>query len=43
LAAKANLEKAKPNLHWTNIASPVEGVAGIASAQIGDLIMETRS
>ncbi|MDF0644643.1 MAG: efflux RND transporter periplasmic adaptor subunit [Nitrospira sp.] len=39
-AARANLEKAKLNLDWTSIASPVDGVAGIASAQIGDLIME---
>ncbi|BFU96222.1 MAG: Efflux transporter, RND family, MFP subunit [Nitrospira sp.] len=39
-AAKANLEKAKLNLDWTSIASPVDGVAGVASAQIGDLIME---
>ncbi len=40
LAAKANLEKAKLNLDWTTIVSPVDGVAGIASAQIGDLILE---
>lgn len=40
-AAKANLEKAKLNLDWTKIVSPVDGVAGIASAQIGDLIMES--
>jgi len=39
-AAKANLEKAKLSLDWTAIASPVDGVAGISSAQIGDLIME---
>ncbi|MEI8013355.1 MAG: efflux RND transporter periplasmic adaptor subunit [Nitrospira sp.] len=39
-AAKANLEKAKLNFDWTNITSPVDGVAGIANAQIGDLIME---
>lgn len=39
-AARANLEKAKLNLDWTSIASPVDGVAGVASAQIGDLIME---
>lgn len=39
-ASKANLEKAKLNLDWTAIVSPVEGVAGIANAQIGDLIME---
>ena len=39
-SAKANLEKAKLNFDWTNITSPVDGVAGIAGAQIGDLIME---
>jgi len=39
-AAKANLEKGKLNLDWTSIASPIDGVAGVASAQIGDLIME---
>lgn len=39
-SAKANLEKAKLNLDWTSIASPVDGVAGVANAQIGDLIME---
>lgn len=40
-AARANLEKAKLNFDWTNITSPVDGVAGIANAQIGDLIMES--
>lgn len=40
-AARANLEKAKLNLDWTTIVSPVDGVAGIAHAQIGDLIMES--
>jgi membrane fusion protein (multidrug efflux system) len=39
-AARANLEKGKLNLDWTSIASPIDGVAGVASAQIGDLIME---
>ncbi|SLM48689.1 Efflux transporter, RND family, MFP subunit [Nitrospira japonica] len=39
-SARANLEKGKLNLDWTSIASPVDGVAGVASAQIGDLIME---
>ncbi|HEU4684159.1 MAG TPA: efflux RND transporter periplasmic adaptor subunit [Nitrospira sp.] len=39
-AARAELEKAKLSLDWTNIASPVDGIAGIANAQIGDLIME---
>ena len=39
-SSRANLDKAKLNLDWTNITSPVDGVAGIANAQIGDLIME---
>ncbi len=39
-AARADLEKAKLNLDWTDIRSPVDGVAGISNAQIGDLIME---
>ncbi|HJT22461.1 MAG TPA: efflux RND transporter periplasmic adaptor subunit [Nitrospira sp.] len=39
-AAKANLDKAKLNLDWTNIESPIAGVTGIANAQIGDLVME---
>lgn len=39
-AAKANLQKAKLNFDWTTIMSPVDGVAGISNAQIGDLIME---
>jgi membrane fusion protein (multidrug efflux system) len=40
-SARANLEKAQLNLDWTKIYSPVDGVAGIASAQIGDLVMES--
>ena len=39
-AARANLEKAKLSLDWTSIVAPVDGVAGISNAQIGDLIME---
>jgi membrane fusion protein (multidrug efflux system) len=39
-AALANLKKAKLNLEWTNVNSPIDGVAGIANAQIGDLIFE---
>ena len=36
--AKANLENARLNLEWTTVRSPIEGIAGIAQAQIGDLI-----
>jgi membrane fusion protein (multidrug efflux system) len=37
-AAKALLENARLNLDWTKVTSPVDGVAGIASAQVGDLV-----
>ncbi len=41
VAARANVEKAKLNLDWTRVTSPIEGVAGIATAQIGELISES--
>jgi len=37
-AADANLKTAKLNLGFTRIASPISGIAGIARAQIGDLL-----
>jgi len=37
-AAKAVLENAQLNLDWTRVTSPVDGVAGIANAQVGDLV-----
>jgi len=37
-AARAALENAKLNLEWTTVRSPIAGIAGIAQAQIGDLI-----
>ncbi|MFN8628290.1 MAG: efflux RND transporter periplasmic adaptor subunit [Candidatus Binatia bacterium] len=37
-SARAALEQAKLNLDWTRVTSPVDGIAGIAIAQIGDLI-----
>ena len=37
-AARAALEQAKLNLGWTKITSPIDGVSGIAIAQIGDLV-----
>lgn len=37
-ATQAALEKAQLNLDWCRIVSPVDGVAGIAKAQVGDLI-----
>ncbi len=38
LAAKASLEKAELDLGFTKIVSPVDGIAGIAKAQIGNLV-----
>jgi membrane fusion protein, multidrug efflux system len=37
-AARAAVEQAKLNLSWTRITAPIDGVVGIAKAQIGDLI-----
>jgi membrane fusion protein (multidrug efflux system) len=37
-AAKATVEQAELNLGFTRIASPINGIAGIARAQIGDLV-----
>jgi membrane fusion protein, multidrug efflux system len=37
-AAAAAVEQAKLNLGWTRITAPIDGVVGIAKAQIGDLI-----
>ena len=37
-AADANLKTARLNLGFTRITSPVTGIAGIAMAQIGDLL-----
>lgn len=36
--ATAALETAKLNLEFTKITSPIDGIAGIAKAQIGDLL-----
>jgi len=38
LAAKANLEEAQLNLQFTRVVSPIDGIAGIATAQLGDLV-----
>jgi membrane fusion protein, multidrug efflux system len=35
---KAALENAKLNLSFTKVISPVEGIAGLAQAQVGDLV-----
>jgi len=38
LAAQAQVRKAELNLGFTKIASPIDGIAGAAKAQIGDLV-----
>ncbi|HVU32853.1 MAG TPA: efflux RND transporter periplasmic adaptor subunit [Opitutaceae bacterium] len=37
-ATRAALAQAKLNLEFTRIRSPIDGIAGLASAQIGDLV-----
>ena len=37
-AARANVQKAQLNLDWTQMKSPIDGIAGISVAQIGDVI-----
>ena len=37
-AYTAAVESAKLNLQWTKVYSPINGVAGIAQAQVGDLV-----
>jgi membrane fusion protein (multidrug efflux system) len=37
-ADKAAVEAARLNLGWTKVTSPVDGIAGTATAQIGDLV-----
>ena len=36
--ARASLEKAKLDLGWTKIVSPIDGIAGVAKSQVGDLV-----
>ena len=38
VSAKAQVEQAQLNLEFTRIASPIDGIASIAKAQIGDLV-----
>ncbi len=37
-AAEAAVESARLNLQWTQVTSPIDGIAGIAKAQVGDLV-----
>src|SRR6266536_630739 len=36
--ARASLDEAQLNLSWTKVTSPINGIAGIKNADIGDLI-----
>src|SRR4029077_18456674 len=38
VSAKAQVEQAQVNLDFTSITSPIDGMASIARAQIGDLV-----
>jgi membrane fusion protein (multidrug efflux system) len=40
-AARAAVENAKLNLAWTTVRSPIDGIAGLDQAQVGDLIAPT--
>lgn len=37
-ALSAAVEQARLNLSWTKVTSPIEGIAGIAPQQVGDLV-----
>ena len=40
-AAEASVEAAQINLDFTRVVAPVDGIAGIAQAQVGDLVSGT--
>ena len=40
-SARAAVETARLNLGWTQVISPIDGVAGIAPVQVGDLVTPT--
>ncbi|HTY83369.1 MAG TPA: efflux RND transporter periplasmic adaptor subunit [Silvibacterium sp.] len=40
-AAKAQMVQAELNLEWTKVYSPIDGIAGVANSQIGDLVGTT--
>jgi membrane fusion protein (multidrug efflux system) len=40
-SAKAALQKAELNVEFTKVTSPLDGIAGLAQAQVGDLITPT--
>jgi membrane fusion protein (multidrug efflux system) len=37
-SARAAVDQANLNLAWTKVRSPIEGIVGIAKAQVGDLV-----
>ena len=37
-SARAAVQQAQLNLGWTKVTSPVDGIAGIAKSQVGDLV-----
>jgi membrane fusion protein (multidrug efflux system) len=37
-SAKAAVETARLNLEWTRVQSPIDGIAGFAPVQVGDLV-----
>jgi membrane fusion protein (multidrug efflux system) len=41
VADKAAQQNAELNLGWTKVYSPVDGIAGVASSQVGDLVGTT--
>jgi membrane fusion protein, multidrug efflux system len=40
-AGKAAVEQARLNLDWTKVFSPIDGIAGVANSQVGDLVGPT--
>jgi membrane fusion protein (multidrug efflux system) len=38
LAQQASLQNAELNLAWTKVYSPIDGIAGVSNAQVGDLV-----
>ncbi len=40
-AAKAQLTQAELNLSWTKVYSPINGIAGLSAAQVGNLVGTT--
>ena len=40
-AKKAAQQQDELNLGWTNVYSPVDGIAGVANSQVGDLVGTT--